>query len=108
MTNISRFLGGLYRTMGVRTIGYKGYDYKWDPTNAAADSSRDELAGSNWYSSTVTYTDGGGNTVTGATLVSRIVADSADAIVANGNTIDGVSFTLTLDGVRWTVEIALG
>ena len=52
------------------------------------------LKGSNWYG-----TDG--------TLVADIKAATAAAISGNGNTVDGLSFTLTLDGVDWTVAIAL-
>ena len=93
MTDLSRFLGGLYRQMGVRAIVFEGEDYTWDPSSAAAGSSRDELAGSNWYG-----TDG--------TLVADILT-AFSAITPAPATIDGQTFTLNLDGTNWTIKIVL-
>ncbi len=88
LDDIARFLGWLYRKAGVEEITFDDENYTWNPTSAG------NLKGSNWYG-----TDG--------TLVADIKAATAAAISGNGSTVDGLSFTLTLDGVDWTVAIAL-
>ena len=91
LDDMARFLGWLYRKAGVEEITFNSRDYTWSPEDAG------NLKGSNWYCSTATA----------ATLVADIQTASGTAISANGNTVDGVEFTFTLDGVDWTVAIEL-
>ena len=87
LDDIARFLGGLYRQMGVRAIVFDDEDYTWDVNRT--------LKGSNWVDSS------------SGTLVAAIEGKASAAITGNNNTINGVSFTMELDGVTWTVKIVL-
>ncbi len=87
LDDIARFLGGLYRQMGVRAIVFDDEDYTWNVNGT--------LKGSNWVNGS------------SGTLVAAIAGKANDAITGNNNTINGVSFTMELDGVTWTVKIVL-
>lgn len=98
MTDLSHFLGGLYTSGKVtKNIKFDGKTYTWKGDDL--DAFLGVAAGTNTaYSRWATGTSGHGTT---------LVADLVDAQQGSGSPValNGLEFTLTLDGVDFTVKV---